>query len=153
MPKLLLVEDNEMNRDMLSRRLARKGYDVLLAVDGNEGLQKARTDAPDLILFTGDFVDCKKDHRPALPLVERLVTGLRPKVGLYAVVGNHDGDGDVERQHHQPVKPRGQQILDRMMAHRSGDIDIGIGVMQRVQAPQPRHCVLTAMCGVMQEIE
>ena len=51
MPKLLLVEDNEMNRDMLSRRLARKGYDVLLAVDGNEGLQKARTDAPDLILM------------------------------------------------------------------------------------------------------
>ncbi|PYS92695.1 MAG: two-component system response regulator [Acidobacteria bacterium] len=51
MPKLLLVEDNEMNRDMLSRRLARKGYDVLLAVDGSEGLQKARSDAPDLILM------------------------------------------------------------------------------------------------------
>jgi len=51
MPKILLVEDNEMNRDMLSRRLERKGYCVLIALDGAEGLQKARTDAPDLILM------------------------------------------------------------------------------------------------------
>src|SRR5439155_10100923 len=45
------------------------------------------------------------------------------------------------------------QIFDRMMAHRSGDIEIWIGVMQRVKAPEPRHRVLTAMRGVMQEIE
>jgi CheY-like chemotaxis protein len=51
MPKLLLVEDNEMNRDMLSRRLMRKGYEVVIAVDGNEGLEKARNVAPDLILM------------------------------------------------------------------------------------------------------
>jgi len=51
MPKLLLVEDNEMNRDMLSRRLMRKGYEVVIAVDGNEGIEKARSDAPDLILM------------------------------------------------------------------------------------------------------
>ena len=51
MAKILLVEDNEMNRDMLSRRLERKGYTVVLAVDGADGLQQARTQAPDLILM------------------------------------------------------------------------------------------------------
>jgi two-component system cell cycle response regulator DivK len=51
MPKILLVEDNEMNRDMLSRRLQRKGYEVLLAVDGQEGLAVARDRLPDLILM------------------------------------------------------------------------------------------------------
>src|SRR5262245_16923672 len=51
MAKILLVEDNEMNRDMLSRRLERKGYTVSLALDGAEGLSKARADAPDLILM------------------------------------------------------------------------------------------------------
>ncbi len=51
MAKILLVEDNEMNRDMLSRRLERKGYAVTLALDGAEGLHKARTEAPDLILM------------------------------------------------------------------------------------------------------
>jgi CheY-like chemotaxis protein len=51
MPKILLVEDNEMNRDMLSRRLVRKGYEVVIAVDGNEGVSKAQTEIPDLILM------------------------------------------------------------------------------------------------------
>jgi CheY-like chemotaxis protein len=51
MAKILLVEDNEMNRDMLSRRLARRGYEVLIAVDGEGGLALARTEAPDLILM------------------------------------------------------------------------------------------------------
>ena len=51
MPRLLLVEDNEMNRDMLSRRLVRQGYEVLLAVDGGEGVALAQAAAPDLILM------------------------------------------------------------------------------------------------------
>jgi two-component system cell cycle response regulator DivK len=51
MPKILLVEDNEMNRDMLSRRLHRRGYDVLIAVDGQEGVALAQAEAPDLILM------------------------------------------------------------------------------------------------------
>ena len=51
MPKILLVEDNEMNRDMLSRRLVRKGYEVVLAVDGGQGLEMAQTQGPDLILM------------------------------------------------------------------------------------------------------
>lgn len=51
MSRILLVEDNEMNRDMLSRRLERKGFTVLVAVDGAEGVAKARAERPDLILM------------------------------------------------------------------------------------------------------
>ena len=51
MPKILLVEDNEMNRDMLSRRLARRGFEVALAVDGREGVAAAARERPDLILM------------------------------------------------------------------------------------------------------
>jgi CheY-like chemotaxis protein len=51
MPKILLVEDNELNRDMLSRRLARKGYEVVLAGDGAEGVAAATAGRPDLVLM------------------------------------------------------------------------------------------------------
>jgi two-component system cell cycle response regulator DivK len=51
MAKILLVEDNEMNRDMLSRRLERKGFEVIIAVDGLEGVNMARTESPSLILM------------------------------------------------------------------------------------------------------
>jgi two-component system cell cycle response regulator DivK len=51
MAKLLLVEDNEMNRDMLSRRLVRRGYEVAIAVDGAEGVAMTRTEMPDLVLM------------------------------------------------------------------------------------------------------
>ena len=51
MPKILLVEDNEMNRDMLSRRLERRGYEVAIAVNGEEGVAKAQSESPDLILM------------------------------------------------------------------------------------------------------
>jgi two-component system, cell cycle response regulator DivK len=51
MTKILLVEDNEMNRDMLSRRLLRKGYEVILAVDGQRGVEMALSERPDLILM------------------------------------------------------------------------------------------------------
>jgi CheY-like chemotaxis protein len=51
MAKLLLVEDNEYNRDMLLRRLTKKGFEVVVAVDGGEGVARARSDKPDLILM------------------------------------------------------------------------------------------------------
>jgi two-component system, cell cycle response regulator DivK len=51
MAKILLVEDNDMNRDMLSRRLARKGYETVEAVDGQEGIAAARSSRPNLILM------------------------------------------------------------------------------------------------------
>lgn len=51
MAKILLIEDNEMNRDMLSRRLIRRGYEVVIAVDGEQGIALARSERPALILM------------------------------------------------------------------------------------------------------
>ena len=51
MKKILLVEDNEMNRDMLSRRLARNGFEVVMAVNGEQGIVMAQSERPDLILM------------------------------------------------------------------------------------------------------
>ena len=51
MAKILIVEDNEMNRDMLSRRLRKKGFEVVIAVDGAEGVAMAHSEAPDIILM------------------------------------------------------------------------------------------------------
>ncbi len=51
MTKILIVEDNEMNRDMLSRRLVRQGFEVALAIDGKQGVEMAASEKPDLILM------------------------------------------------------------------------------------------------------
>ncbi|HWK86230.1 MAG TPA: response regulator [Xanthobacteraceae bacterium] len=51
MAKILIVEDNEMNRDMLSRRLARQGFEIAFALDGKQGVEKAESEMPDLILM------------------------------------------------------------------------------------------------------
>jgi CheY-like chemotaxis protein len=51
MAKILIVEDNELNRDMLSRRLIRNGHDIVLAVDGLQGVEMAESEKPDLILM------------------------------------------------------------------------------------------------------
>ena len=51
MAKILIVEDNEMNRDMLSRRLIRRGYEIVMAVDGAEGIAAAKAENPDLVLM------------------------------------------------------------------------------------------------------
>jgi len=51
MPKILLVEDNDMNRDMLSRRLKKRGYEIVTAISGDKGIELALTENPDLILM------------------------------------------------------------------------------------------------------
>ena len=51
MPKILLIEDNDLNRDMLSRRLERRGYQVVIAADGRQGEAQVRSEKPDLILM------------------------------------------------------------------------------------------------------
>jgi CheY-like chemotaxis protein len=56
MPRILLVEDNEYNRDMLSRRLARRGYEVLIAAEAAEAYAKARAEQPDLILMDVELI-------------------------------------------------------------------------------------------------
>ena len=57
MPKILMIEDNEQNRDALSRRLQRRGYDVITAVDGQEGVAMAQAERPDLILMDLNLPD------------------------------------------------------------------------------------------------
>jgi two-component system cell cycle response regulator DivK len=89
MPKILLVEDNEMNRDMLSRRLARNGFEVVIAVDGHEGVNKAASEKPDLILMdmslpTMDGWEATR-HVKADP-----VTRMIPVIALTAHAMNED---------------------------------------------------------------
>ena len=55
-------------------------------------IDRVRADVPDLILLTGDLIDDKHDPRPAMPLAERLLSQLRARLGIYAILGNHDGD-------------------------------------------------------------
>ncbi len=92
MPKILLVEDNEMNRDMLSRRLQRKGYEVVLAVDGQSGVAMAATHAPDLVLMDMSLpvldgweatrrlkAEAATQHIPVIGLTAHAMSGDREK--------------------------------------------------------------------------
>jgi two-component system cell cycle response regulator DivK len=92
MVRILLVEDNEMNRDMLSRRLGRKGYEVVMAVDGGEALSMAVSEAPALILMDMNLpvIDGWEATRR---LKADPATALIPVIGLTA----HAMDGDREK--------------------------------------------------------
>src|SRR5688572_21145920 len=92
MPKLLLVEDNEESRDALSRHLRRKGYEVLTAVDGRQGLEAARAGAPDLVLMDMSLpvldgweatrqlkADAQTRHIPVIALTAHAMAGDREK--------------------------------------------------------------------------
>jgi two-component system cell cycle response regulator DivK len=89
--RILLVEDNEMNRDMLSRRLARRGYQVLIAVDGEQGSDIARTEMPDVILM-----DLNLPKMSGWELTRQLKGDLRtariPIIALTAHALNSDRD-------------------------------------------------------------
>jgi two-component system cell cycle response regulator DivK len=92
MAKILLVEDNEMNRDMLSRRLARRGYEVVIATDGESGVEMAQTHVPDLVLMDMSLpvldgweatrrlkVDAVTKHIPIVALTAHAMSGDREK--------------------------------------------------------------------------
>ena len=92
MPKILIVEDNEMNSDMLSRRLERRGFTVVLAVDGGEGVAKARSEMPDLVLMDMSLpvmngweatqairADASMAHLPVIALTAHSMPGDREK--------------------------------------------------------------------------
>ncbi|HEV2300376.1 MAG TPA: response regulator [Stellaceae bacterium] len=91
MAKILIVEDNEMNRDMLSRRLARRGYEVAVAVDGEAGVAAASAESPDLILMDMSLpvVDGWEATRRIKAEAE---TGAIPIIGLtaHAMAGDRD---------------------------------------------------------------
>ena len=92
MAKILIVEDNEMNRDMLSRRLIRRGYQIAMAIDGAQGIAAATTESPDLILMDMSLpiVDGWEATRrlKAAPLTQAI-----PIIGLTA----HAMAGDREK--------------------------------------------------------
>jgi CheY-like chemotaxis protein len=92
MPRLLLVEDSEESRDGLSRHLRRKGFEVLVAVDGRQGLEAARADGPDLILMDMSLpvldgweatrqlkADPRTRHIPVIALTAHAMAGDREK--------------------------------------------------------------------------
>ena len=92
MPKVLLVEDNEMNLDMLTRRLQRRNYEVLIAQDGARGIELARSEKPDLILMDMSLpvldgwqatrqikADDDLKHIPIIALTAHAIAGDREK--------------------------------------------------------------------------
>ena len=92
MAKILLVEDNEMNRDMLSRRLIRRGYEVVIAVDGGEGVAMAASETPAVILMDMDLPVI--DGWEATRRIK--ATELGPKVGIIGLTA-HAMSGDREK--------------------------------------------------------
>lgn len=92
MKKILLVEDNELNRDMLSRRLLKRGYSILMAIDGAEGIAMAASELPDLILMDMSLpvIDGWTATRR---LKEDIATAGIPVIGLTA----HAMEGDREK--------------------------------------------------------
>ncbi len=94
MPKILLVEDNEMNRDMLSRRLQRKGYEVALAVDGLQGVAMATAGGYDLILM--DMSLPELDGWEATRRVREAEAGAGQRVPIIALTA-HAMSGDREK--------------------------------------------------------
>ena len=91
MRRILLVEDNDMNRDMLSRRLVRRGYEVAVALDGQEGLDQARQTKPDLVLMDMSL-PVKDGWVATAELKADPVTRPIPVIGLsaHAMAGDRD---------------------------------------------------------------
>src|SRR5215216_6706907 len=92
MPKILLVEDNEMNLDMLSRRLERRNFEILIAMDGAQGVELAKSQHPDLILMDMSLpimdgweatrrikADAKVSHIPIIALTAHAIAGDRER--------------------------------------------------------------------------
>jgi CheY-like chemotaxis protein len=92
MPKILLVEDNELNRDMLSRRLTKRGYEISVAFDGVDGVEKARLSRPDLVLMDMSL-PLKDGWEATSDLKNDPATSHIPIIGLSA----HAMDGDRDK--------------------------------------------------------
>jgi CheY-like chemotaxis protein len=124
MAKILIVEDNEMNRDMLSRRLIRRGYDIVMAVDGAEGIATAKSASPDLILMDMSLpvVD---GWEAARRLKADADTRAIPVIGLtaHAMAGDRDKviEAGCDDYDTKPVElPRLLQKIEALLA-RAGD--------------------------------
>ena len=94
MPQILLVEDNEMNRDMLSRRLNRKGFDVVMAADGDECMQTLSTLKPDLILMDINLPG-RDGYQLTREIKADLTTNAIPVIALTAHAMSGDRDKSI----------------------------------------------------------
>ena len=117
MPKILLVEDNELNRDMLSRRLERKGYEVVMAVDGEQGVDMALSELPALILMDMSLpimdgweatrrikADERTKNVPVIALTAHAMVGDREKAtAAGCMTGSGKGNGSK-------VRPAGARV-------------------------------------------
>jgi CheY-like chemotaxis protein len=124
MAKILLVEDNEMNRDMLSRRLLRKGFEVVIAVDGGQAVTMAESERPDLILMDMSLpvidgweatrrvkTDTKTAHIPVIALTAHAMSGDREKA-----LGAGCDDYDTK-----PIEmPRLLEKIEALLARQQG---------------------------------
>ncbi len=128
MTKLLLIEDNEMNRDMLERRLRRKGYDVVSAVDGETGIDMSATESPDLILMDMSLPGMdgweaarrikaarKTADIPIIALTAHAMAGDREK----ALAAGCD-DYDTKPVEMERLLDKMQQLLPRQGEHKPG---------------------------------
>lgn len=127
MPKILLIEDNEMNLDMLSRRLERRGFEVLMAMDGAQGVDMARIHHPDLILMDMSLpvmdgweatrrikADPDLTHIPIIALTAHAIAGDRERC-LAAGCNEYES---------KPVKfPRLLAKIEQMLGIESSDGD------------------------------
>lgn len=95
MPKILLVEDNELNRDMLSRRLTKRGYEVAIAIDGVQGVDAARRETPDLILMDMSL-PLKDGWQATAEIKADPATSFIPVIGLSAHAMSGDRDKALE---------------------------------------------------------
>ncbi len=126
MAKILIVEDNEMNRDMLSRRLARRGYAVVIAVDGEQGLAAAQAEIPDVILMDMSL-PVMDGWEATRRLKSETSTRAIPVIGLtaHAMTGDRDkalaaGCDDYDTK---PIElPRLLEKIEALLA-RSGGLD------------------------------
>jgi CheY-like chemotaxis protein len=107
MPKILLIEDNEQNRDALSRRLQRRGYDIVMAGDGKQGVDMAQSELPDLILMDLNLPDI--DGWEATRLIKAAPeTSAIPIIAMtaHAIVGDQERalQAGCDDYHAKPVE-------------------------------------------------
>ena len=107
MTKILLVEDNEMNRDMLSRRLIKKGYEIVFAMDGQEAIDMAKSEIPDIILMDMGL-PVKDGLQATKEIKEDSTTGNIPIIALTAhAMAEHKQealDGGCDEYETKPVR-------------------------------------------------
>jgi len=122
MPKVLLVEDNEMNRDMLSRRLTRRGFEVVFAADGQQGVDLARSERPDIILMDMSLpvmdgweatrrikADATMRTIPVIGLTAHAMSGDREKA-IEAGCDDYDSKHRSSARQDQPPAQRGRGL-------------------------------------------